>query len=213
MDTCEEGMVVEEEVEGDFEEKDFVDMCEEGEVEGVEEALRRGVGVNTRREGSGSTGLLQAVVWRREEVVALLLDQPGVQLNARSRSGTTALHWACESGSAAMVGRLLACPGIDPDPRDWQGETPLVTALVEGREEVVRVMVAVEGVDLEYARGWGVGTALLAREVQRRRSREEALRKKSKNQKKKNKRRVKEVQHRMGRKEEREVCGVLTNKM
>ena len=198
-----EGME-EEEVVGEFEEKDFVDMCEEGEVEGVEEALRRGVGVNTRREGSLSTGLIQAVVWRREEVVALLLAQPGLEVNARSRSGTTALHWACESGSVGMVTRLLGCRGIDPDPRDWRGETPLLTALVEGREEVVRVMVGVEGVDLEYAWGWGVGGALLAREVQRRRSREEGLKRKSKNQRKKNKRKFKMMQQRMKSREERE---------
>ena len=73
---------------------DFVLMCAMGEVEGVREALRRGVDFNTR--GSyNNTGLIMAACGGHEEVVEVLLAQPGVDVNCRGGASHTALHYAC----------------------------------------------------------------------------------------------------------------------
>ena len=87
-------------------------MCYRGEVEGVREALGRGVDVNTRNEGNewnewNMTGLMMAATEGHEEVVEVLLAQPGLDINCKDNDGSTALHWACDRG-AGVVRRLLA---------------------------------------------------------------------------------------------------------
>ena len=134
---------------------DFVSMCARGEVEGVREALEKGVDVNSRGEKQ-ETGLLGAAILGHEEVVEVLLAQPGVDVNCRDDMGYTALHWAsgsgqwvCQGSSVGMLRRLLAMPGVEVNLRDVLGMTPLMWAMAYGREEAVRVLVEVEGISLD----------------------------------------------------------------
>ena len=73
---------------------DLVAMCRRGEVEGVRAALGRGVDVNTTDRMS-NTGLMEAALRNQEEVVEVLLAQPGVDVDYMNSTGQTALHWAC----------------------------------------------------------------------------------------------------------------------
>ena len=82
---------------------DFVRKCGRGEVEEVREALGRGVGVNTRKSDLQLTGLMAAAYGNHEEVVGVLLAQPGVDLNIRAHRDATALHYACQSSSPRVA--------------------------------------------------------------------------------------------------------------
>ena len=82
--------------------EDFLEMCKRGEVEEVREALARGVDVNTRITRD-RTGLMAAAYGNHEEVVEVLLAQPGVDVNCRNDYGSTALHYACMSDSAQRI--------------------------------------------------------------------------------------------------------------
>ena len=123
-------------------------LCSDGDVDGVKAALADGAGVNSRGGRGNYTCLMWAAYGQSEAVVSQLLDQPGIQVNARSQNNRTALHFACHYGSGRMVKRLLAEPGIDCNVRGVEGRTPLMVAVEADREEVVREMVAVQGVDI-----------------------------------------------------------------
>ena len=123
-------------------------LCSDGDAEGVKAALEGGAGVNSRGGRGNYTCLMWAAYGQSEAVVSLLLEQPGIQVNARSQNNRTALHFACHYGSGRMVKRLLAEPGIDCNVRGVEGRTPLMVAVEADREEVVREMVAVQGVDI-----------------------------------------------------------------
>ena len=123
-------------------------LCSDGDADRVKAALANGAGVNSRGGMGNYTCLMWAAYGQSEAVVSLLLQQPGIQVNARSQNNRTALHFACHYGSGRMVKRLLAQPGIDCNVRGVEGRTPLMVAVEADREEVVREMVAVQGVDI-----------------------------------------------------------------
>merc|ERR1719319_877893 len=126
---------------------DFVEMCRGGEGEGGREALGRGADVNTRGMANW-TGLMVAAMFGQEEVVEVLLAQPGVDVTCRDDCGNTALHLACIYSSAGLVRRLLTMPGVEVEARNSWWETPLMVAIKDEREELVRVLVEVGGIDL-----------------------------------------------------------------
>ena len=65
--------------------KRFVEICKKGTLEEVREALANGADVNERDKGCiKRTSLMRAVVRQNEPLVSLLLQQPGIQVNARS---------------------------------------------------------------------------------------------------------------------------------
>ena len=123
-------------------------LCSDGDLDGVRAALANGAGVNSRGGRGNYTCLMWAAYGQCEDVVNLLLQQPGIQVNARSQANRTALHFACHYGSGRMVKRLLAHPGIDLNVRGVNGQTPLMAAVAQDKEEVVKEMVAVQGVDI-----------------------------------------------------------------
>ena len=73
---------------------------------------------------------MEAAGCGREEVVALLLDQPNVNLEARNVDRVTALLWAAACGHLRVV-QLLLKHGADPAVVDNSGWTVLPLA---GRE-------------------------------------------------------------------------------
>jgi len=90
--------------------------------------------------------------WKNhDEVVALLLSRPGIEVNARDEKNYTALHWACYNGSLACLSRLLAVPEVQLNERNSWGNTPIMVAISWGKTEAVRLMAAVAGVDLDGA--------------------------------------------------------------
>ena len=98
----------------------------------VERVLR---GINSRLnlcDMKEITLLQSAASGGYEQVVRLLLQQPGVEVNKQCASGNTALHAAARAGKVEAVKLLLAHPRIDANIKNVTGDTPhsLVLAMM-----------------------------------------------------------------------------------
>ena len=115
--------------------KTFVGICKKGTLEEVGKALANGADVNERETDSKMTSLVLAVRCRNEPLVSLLLQQPGIQVNAKDNVGHTALHYAalfCSGTKGRKVIKLLLnFPGIDTEITNDDGETPVMLAKEE----------------------------------------------------------------------------------
>ena len=59
----------------------LVELCKEGDLEGVKAALQSGIDVNTK-DRNGWTGLINAVIYKHNSVVDLLLNtQTNIDVN------------------------------------------------------------------------------------------------------------------------------------
>ena len=128
--------------------------CERGDIEGVRSALERGEDVNQiwqhgrcgnvhcsknpncdfkrlALQGAIICNGVNQNIDKYIEIVALLLKQPGIDVNLKTYHNNTALHTACEFGRVEMVGQLLALSGIDPDIENDMGHTPLAVAFIK----------------------------------------------------------------------------------
>ena len=69
------------------------EFCTKGDLEGVKAALKGGGDVNIK-DHACETGLINAVIFNHNSVVALLLNTPNIDVNWKSETGFCALHWA-----------------------------------------------------------------------------------------------------------------------
>jgi len=112
---------------------------------GVVEALL-GAGADVNRQGSlpeggpDGTALHLALLEGRYGVVRMLLQVPGININAANTSGDTALHVAARRAPVTVVEWLLDVPGIHTGARGWHDCTAL--NLAEGYEWDARPDVA-----------------------------------------------------------------------
>ena len=90
----------------------LVDLCEDGDLEGVKAALQRGADVNTKNE-EGLTGLMWAVWKNHNSLVELLLKTPNIDVNQNDTLGWCALHWAEKAKNHEGLKLLLNVPNID----------------------------------------------------------------------------------------------------
>ena len=130
------------------------EKCKDGRLEEVRKALEAGADANTTGGPFSSTCLMEAARNNHDEVVALLLSSPGIQVNAkdldwRTNEDWTALHFACGYGCLASLSKLLAAPGLKLNERNDNGWTPIMTAIGRGKTEAVLQMAAVSEVDLD----------------------------------------------------------------
>ena len=68
----------------------LIEFCKKGDLEGVKAALQRGEDVNTK-DDAGRTGLMWAVIYNHNSVVALLLNTPNIDVNQKDNQGKCAL--------------------------------------------------------------------------------------------------------------------------
>ena len=128
--------------------------CRTGSLEEVRKALQAGADSNTTGGPFHSPCLMEAARNNHDEVVALLLSSPGIQVNAkdldwRTNEDWTALHFACGYGCLASLSKLLAAPGLKLNERNDNGWTPIMTAIGRGKTSAVLQMAAVSEVDLD----------------------------------------------------------------
>ena len=129
------------------EQTELWEICRQGNLEELRNALQAGADPNSRR--LGDTCLMVAVRAQREEVVDLLLAQPGIEVNFANIARVTALHWACSTGNVAVISKLLAVPGIQLNATSKYRRVPIMEAIISGNTDAVRLMAAVEEVDLD----------------------------------------------------------------
>ena len=128
-------------------------FCENGDLDGVKAALGRGEDVNQiwQHGDCGNTAcadnpncdfkalpLQGAIKGNHPHVVALLLKQPGIDVNLRGFPGYTPLSVACMLGRANIVKQLLFAPGIDAEIANDLGRTALMEAISFGHTGCVR---------------------------------------------------------------------------
>ena len=153
--------------------------------------LSRGFDPNTVEPERFDTGLILAVREKSSRVFSLLLDTPGIHLDARSRNGDTALmiaaylsdavsalaliekeaeinrtgwtalHYAAASGSVAIVRSLLDHAAYI-DAESPNQTTPLMMAARAGHKAVVLLLLE-EGADASLKNALGLTAADFAR--------------------------------------------------
>jgi ankyrin repeat protein len=134
----------------------------------VATALLRGVSPNAR-DPNGETGLIVAMRYESLKVARLLMNQPGIDLEAKAPNGNTALmmaafrqnktavlellkrgaqvnqkgwtalHYAAAAGSVEIT-RILLDKYAYIDAESPSGMTPLMIAAREGQEDVVALL-------------------------------------------------------------------------
>jgi ankyrin repeat protein len=150
---------------------DEVDFFRAAQLDGasrVATALLRGVNPNVR-DPNGETGLIVAMRYESLKVARLLMDQPGIDLEAKAPNGNTALmmaafrqnktavlellkrgaqvnqkgwtalHYAAAAGSLEIT-RILLDKYAYIDAESPSGMTPLMIAAREGQEDVVALL-------------------------------------------------------------------------
>ena len=101
------------------------------DLSSARKAIERGADVTYHQDGN--TCLMVAVSRDNEELVSLLLEQPGIDVNAKMSGGQTALHRFSRSfGTPAILRLLLDFPGIDREAQDELGRTPLMSSILYG---------------------------------------------------------------------------------
>ena len=92
----------------------LVELCKEGDLEGVKAALKSGADVNSKDE-NGMTGLMWTVVTKNNEVWTMLLNDPNFDVNSVANGGLSALHVAVgrETNDIAALKLLLDVPNIN----------------------------------------------------------------------------------------------------
>ena len=123
-------------------------LCRVGNLDKVRRALARGEDVNSKDEFD-RTGLVLAVLHKRNSVVRLLLEQPTVALNC-IETGKTALHYAAVGDNVEGVQLLLADPRLNTvNPKDKWGMTPVMVAMIWKKANALRELVNHPSVDLD----------------------------------------------------------------
>ena len=76
------------------------------------------------------------------QVLDILLQINGIDVNFVCSIGWTALHHACRYGHTEVVKRLCADTRIDVNMRDSEGKTPLHLVAREGYCEIVKILLS-----------------------------------------------------------------------
>jgi ankyrin repeat protein len=149
-------------------EVDFFRAAQLNNTSGIKKLLARGLSPNLR-EPAGETALIVAMRYEAYDVAKILMDQPGIDLEAKAPNGNTALmmaafrqnkavvldmikrgaqvnqkgwtalHYAAAAGSIEVT-QLLLDNYAYIDAEAPSGMTPLMIAAREGQEKVVELL-------------------------------------------------------------------------
>ena len=169
---------------------DFFSAIKNDNASAAADLLKRGFDPNTR-DAKGQPGLTAAMQARSVKVARVLLEQPGIDVNALNPAGESALMLAALKGELAgaelLLGRgaavsmagwspihyaatgpepqlvkLLLDRGADIDAASPNGTTPLMMAAQYGSEESVKLLLQ-RGADLSRRNQRGLGPGDFAR--------------------------------------------------
>ena len=125
----------------------------------LEKAISEGADINISDKFLKFTPLIVAANEGHAEIVRLLLEQSGINVNASNKSGSTAFHSASQSGHADIVSILLDQPGIDVIASDDGNQTALHLASGCGHADIVRLLLEQSGINVNASNKSG-STAL-----------------------------------------------------
>lgn len=126
----------------------FLEYCEQNNIEKVKFYLELGANVNYKCKFNKKSALRYAVQNNSEDLLDLLLSQPGVDVNVTFGSRFTALAYACVQGRVNIVKRLCQVREINPNITNIYGDSPLFLALFYGRIDIFEIILSAPGIDL-----------------------------------------------------------------
>jgi len=112
---------------------DFFRAAQLDNAKAIKLILARGLDPNIREPNGGETGLIVAMRYSANKTLALLLAQPGINLELRAANGNTALMMAAFNHNMAAVKTLIA-KGAEVNQTGW---TALHYAAAAGDQEIV----------------------------------------------------------------------------
>jgi len=118
----------------------FHRLAADGDVPGIERALRRGADVDDR-SGEGLTPLMLAATYDHADAARVLLSA-GTDPRAVDYEGSTALHWAAMGGVSPEMVQALLDAGVPIDAVADDGATPLTLAAMAGYTETMRCLLS-----------------------------------------------------------------------
>ena len=89
----------------------------------------------------------------RKQMVEALVDEFGVDKDAKDRSGRTSLHFAARAGHTGIV-KLLVEGGSDIEAKKSDKSTPLCSAVKAGHTDVVKLLIE-NGADIDARTNYG----------------------------------------------------------
>eukprot|EP00760_Papus_ankaliazontas_P034372 PhM_4_TR7157/c0_g1_i1/m.78596 len=119
-----------------------------GDLETVQQLLSHTrIRVNRCTLGYGSTALCQAIACEQEDVVRLLLNTHGVNINKGYL--LSPLQLAVHVGNTRIIDMLLACPDISPEKSYGDSQPPLHMVMQRGDARLFRSLLRSEKLQLE----------------------------------------------------------------
>ena len=147
-------------------EREFIEHCRFGNLEGVNDCLSRDVDVNTKEDFDGSglmwTGLMFACEAGYSAIVSRLVQVVGLDINYQTEYGYTAAILASVEGKTKCVRILAETDRVDWNKADKRGRTPLYEALRRGRSDIVDIIVQKPNIDYNVKTKNGATLAQMA---------------------------------------------------
>ncbi len=148
---------------------DLIAASKEGYVDRVRHLLKTNpdIDINKRDATTGKTALVHAAFGHRKNVVKLLLQQPGINPDAKDTQGYTPLLATFKSinlmrtpasSATAIVKRLLECEKchrVDVNARGPDGWTPLTSTAFMGHWDTALLLIEHPDIDVNVAGGGG----------------------------------------------------------
>ena len=119
---------------------DFLDLCETGTLQQIEEAIKDGANINARNDDQETPLMLAAWSNSDPEVITALV-KAGAQVNEKDKVGDTPLMFATTSNSNPDVTAALVKAGADINAKNNEGSTALILAVKNNPPDIEAVRV------------------------------------------------------------------------
>ena len=127
----------------------FLSYCEQNNIEKVKFYLNLGANVNSKL--NYYSALYFAVKNNSEELLEVILSQPGVDVNIRCTRGNTPLIDACRRGNVNIVRRLCQVREINPNITTSRfRETALSYAIYRNEIECVKILSTLTHIPVDW---------------------------------------------------------------
>jgi len=133
----------------------LVNLCSQGDLEGVRAAIQSGTDVNSK-DSSGWSGLMRALERNHFEVVNFFLEHKDFDITAVNEDGDTALHIAAlQDNDDALAKLLTRCDSAMVNQQDKATRTPLYWA-ADNSVKCVRVFLSDSRTDPNIAANYNI---------------------------------------------------------
>ena len=129
-----------------WEQRQLTTACMEGDTRTVATLITRD---NVNCVVDSRTPLITAIHYQQQEVVEIILEVEGVDIN-KTVAGWTALHEACFTNNIAAIRAVTGhINDVDMNKMDDDGYTPIMIAIWFDKMEAVKELLAIREVELD----------------------------------------------------------------